>query len=303
MYYDRRSNSWDRSACSRAGNTDRCVKMDCHLPRSTHYTLLGYFKEPSYDGWIDTLTHHQGDCLWTDAEYAAMAGLSRTAWPQKCMASIYTTRNDQVVYYDLRPMQYGAVTIGLYVDERCTQDYSGPLTAQEVLMGMVCGGYIDGGDGHNWNCGGSGTSSSSSSTTSTSSSSNSSSPYSLQNHLQALNSALDAVKQCQPCRAYDLTSVVAGRGYRPNLDRRHPGRDRYNSDQNYPAFLCNFDYYLYSGGSGSRYYYGGYGGGGGYGYSGSSNNQASDHADYATLNQVGFAFGSIRKGSGVPVLL
>lgn len=271
MYYDRRNNVWDNSACTNAGNKERCVKMDCHLPQSSHYTLLGYFKESSYDNWIDTLTRYQGDCIWTDNEYTTMTQLSRTAWPQKCTASIYTTKNDEVVYYDMRPMEYGNMVVGLYTDDMCTREYIGPLTAQEVLKGMVCGGYVDGGDDHDWDCGGS----SSDTKTSSSSSSPGSSSYSLQDHLQQFNSALDALKQCQPCKAYDLTSMVAGRKYRPNIETRHPERQNYDSDQSYPTFMCNVDYRSYYNMADDAI---------------QNNNQATFHPDYSTLNQVGFLF-------------
>jgi hypothetical protein len=241
MYYDRRNNVWDKSACINVGNKERCVKMDCHLPHSSHYTLLGYFKEPSYDQWIKTLTKYQGDCIWTDNEYTTMNRLSRTAWPKICTASIYTTKNDQVVYYDMHPMEYGSIAIGLYTDDKCTKEYIGPITPQEVLTGMVCGGYVDGGDDHDWNCGGS-TATSMPSATSVSSST----PYSLPDHLQLFNSAFDALKQCQPCKAYDLTSMVAGRKYRSNTDVRHPERQNYDSDQFYPNFMCNANYNYYN---------------------------------------------------------
>lgn len=292
MYYDRHNQLWDDTACVSFGNAQRCVKMDCHMPQSTHYTLLGYFKEPHYDTWIDTLVKYQGDCVWTDGEYVAMTNLSRTVWPQHCTSTIYTTKSDQVVYYDLRPVPYGGINIGLYVDNNCTQEYNGPLTTQEVLKGMVCGGYVDGGNDHNWNCGGSSTGSSSGS---------SSSHYSLQDHLQQWNAAFDAFKQCQPCRAYDLTSLgVAGKNYQSNVVKRHPDRRKYRSDKAYPIFMCNGNYASSSSSSSSSSYYGG---SGGYGYNNgdddggnddnvdyddasSSNSNNHNAPNYATLNQV-----------------
>ena len=47
MYYDRHKGVWDDYACQ-CNPGGRCVKMDCHLP-DTHFSLLGFFKEPRYD--------------------------------------------------------------------------------------------------------------------------------------------------------------------------------------------------------------------------------------------------------------
>jgi hypothetical protein len=38
----------------------------------------------------------------------------------------------------------------------------------------------------------------------------------LEDNLQTWNDAFDVYKQCQPCKAYDLTNFVAGRGYQAN---------------------------------------------------------------------------------------
>ena len=81
QYFDRMNSTWSSAACDAVDST-RCVKMDCHLP-TTHFSLLGYFKEPNYDEWMEQLFKHQGVCLWTDNEYSQMDNY-RYLWPCSC---------------------------------------------------------------------------------------------------------------------------------------------------------------------------------------------------------------------------
>ena len=95
-YYNRHNGMWDDTACqerlrqqqesgeyqpkkrfSYFGGSDndnnnaesdststppRCVPMNCHEP-DTHYTLLGYFKEPYYQNWMDKeMVYQSGYC-------------------------------------------------------------------------------------------------------------------------------------------------------------------------------------------------------------------------------------------------
>ena len=253
MYYDRNTNSWDDSAC-KYNHTTRCVKMDCHLS-DTHFSLLGFFREPDYDEWMEQLFKHEGDCLWTDEEYGFMQG-DRQAWPQGCQETIFTeSGTGNTIRYALKPEKYGNMGIGLYTDEGCIQEYTGKLTTDEVLRAMVCGGYVHqyvdkGRDANNddgqvnqdmcktnntdflyyynevyaniddavdlgpWHL--------------------PNNVWSLDEYLSKWNKAFDVYKQCQPCKAYDLTNIVAGKGYQKNANgNRYNGNPgNHNGNQN-----------------------------------------------------------------------
>lgn len=56
QFYDRSTQRWDATSCGK--NHGRCAKMDCHLP-STHFKLLGFFKEPNYHEWMEQLFKHR----------------------------------------------------------------------------------------------------------------------------------------------------------------------------------------------------------------------------------------------------
>lgn len=139
-YYDRKSDKWDASTCEYE-KSSRCVPMDCHLP-NTHFTLLGIFKEPDYDQWMEQLFKHQGDCLWDDDEYNLMQG-DRRAWPTGCTSTPFTADDGKTISYDLKPGANGEMGIGMYTDEACITEYQGSLRIEEVLHTMVCDGYVD----------------------------------------------------------------------------------------------------------------------------------------------------------------
>lgn len=226
MYYDRRSGLWSDKACVEGS---RCVKMDCHMS-NTHFSLLGFFKEPNYDEWMEQLFKHEGDCVWTDDEYEFMQA-ARQSWPTGCTESIYTV-DESLIYYDVKPKPYGSMGIGLYTDQNCITPYEGDLTPEYVLKGMVCGGFVDGGDQYDAMCngeaydyGGGG---------------DSSSIYDLQQQLETWNDAFDVFKQCLPCKAFSLTNVVAGMGYEANSDGSRYDNRRLNEDEE-DDFTCNDD--------------------------------------------------------------
>jgi hypothetical protein len=124
--------------------------MDCHLP-NTHFTLLGYFKEPNYDEWMEQLFKHEGDCVWTDSEYRFMQQ-NREAWPNGCSATDYTDQDGNVIYMDVKPASSGGMDIALYLDDLCIVEATGDLSAHTVVKDMICNSsaYDDGQDG----CGG-----------------------------------------------------------------------------------------------------------------------------------------------------
>lgn len=162
--------------------------MDCHLS-NTHFSLIGFFKEPNYGEWMEQLFKHEGDCVWTDEEFQFMQG-DRDAWPEECGATGFTTSSGSTLYYDLKPAPYGSYDIGLYTDSACIEEYTGDeYTAKDVVGGD--NGGDDGGD--------------------------------LYDDLATWNSAFDVFKQCQPCKAYMLTDIVAGMGYEANADGNRYG--------------------------------------------------------------------------------
>jgi hypothetical protein len=59
-FYDHKEHRWDDTSC--VANNGRCAKMDCHL-KTTHFKLLGFFKEPNYHEWMEQLFKHQGMAL------------------------------------------------------------------------------------------------------------------------------------------------------------------------------------------------------------------------------------------------
>ena len=176
MYYDRKRGFWDDYACQRNPG-GRCVKMDCHEP-NTHFSLLGFFKEPGYDQWMEQLFKHEGDCVWSDEEYSFMQQ-NRGTWPNQCTQSTVTDENGNYLYYDTKPGEWGTMFIGLYTDYRCIDEYSGAVTAEEVLTLMSA-------DGDNQDV------------------------VNLEEQLATWNKAFNVFKYCQPCKAYDLVSIIAG---------------------------------------------------------------------------------------------
>ena len=222
MYYDRKSNVWDDRAC-RGGSSTRCVKLDCHLS-NTHFSLLGFFKEPSYGTWMDTLLMNQGDCVTTDDEYKILQE-NRDVWPDQCTASGVSDKTGTAIYYDIKPSKYGELAIGLYNDTACIQEYKGSLSVLQVTKEIVCSA-----DNTTHPCSTSHTNYHQAvSYAMTHSSENATSIdthgdiWELASSLEDWNAGFDVFKQCQPCKAFDLTTIVAGIDY-----SKGTGAARYN---------------------------------------------------------------------------
>jgi len=195
QYYDRFKGQWDDTACTvtassgngnnnnKNNNGNRCAKMDCHL-EDTHWTLLGLFKHRSPDDWMEQLFKHEGMCVWTQDEYSFMKG-ARKAWPQGCIKSSSKTLSLGAIYYDIKPTSGGSIKIGLYTDERCVEEYNGPLSAEQVAGNLLAEAEASG------------------------SGDNSGANYDNLSASEAQSlwdSAFDAFKICQPCVAHDLTN-------------------------------------------------------------------------------------------------
>jgi hypothetical protein len=112
-------------------------------------------------------------------------------------------------------MPYGEFGIGLYMDSACLNEYQGDLTVQMVVdsMQQYYNGtnvilQVQGGGGGNDN-----------------------KVWTLAQELKQWNSAFEVYKQCQPCKAYDLTNIVAGKGYQANQNGNRNGQ-AYNGNYN-----------------------------------------------------------------------
>jgi hypothetical protein len=173
--------------------------MDCHL-KDSNFKLLGFFKEPNYHEWMEQLFKHQGVCLWTDQEYSFMQ-TDRYLWPCTCSSTGQKDEDGNLLYYDTKPMPEGRIGLGLYTDTRCKYDYMGEMDIMQVLES-------GGGDKNKYG-----------------------SVSALTKGLEAWNSAFDAFKVCQPCKAYNL-------GY--NSDLKEGGRQGGDDDAGY-SFDCYDD--------------------------------------------------------------
>ena len=170
----------DDNDANNGGGTGRCAKMDCHL-EDTHFTLVGFFKEPGYYDWMEQLFKHEGVCVWSDEQYnVGKSGLD--IWPDGCSGTDATDENGNALYYDVKPLQGGAWTVGLYTDNICSKDYTGSMKVEDVI-----GNIFEGGDHHDEN--------------------NNGNQNSFEDSLAAWNSALSVFTICQPCVAYDLSEA------------------------------------------------------------------------------------------------
>lgn len=167
QFYDRYDDEW----VSYCDDEDVCRKMDCHL-ESTDFRLIGFFKHADYNDWIEQLFKHEGVCVWTEDEYDFMSDME-DLFGEGCEVTEYQGEDGNYLYYDLRPMPYGDVGIGLYTDYRCSQLYEGDLDPYELFDG----GNSNSGSGDN---------------------------LALNETVAAYNDAFSIFKVCQPCVAYDL---------------------------------------------------------------------------------------------------
>ena len=245
QYWDKYSNSWNTNACQ-VEEGSRCAKMDCHLD-DTHWSLLGLFKHKSMDDWMEQLFKHEGACVWTDEEYNFM-GDAREAWPEGCVATGYSSEDGDTIYYATKPIAGAKITIGLYTDDRCVEEYvsSGsddPITVENVVGNILAeGGSHDSGDQNN--------------------NGDDDMYSSYQTTLAAWDDALDTFRTCQPCVAYDVNNY----GYNFDDDSRKGSA--------YGTYTYGYDDdYRYN------YYYG-------QGNVQGNDFDCYDDADYTNVNQV-----------------
>lgn len=217
QFWDTYSEEWDTSACEAVGNIEEdgtvdpstCKKMDCHMPDTETWQLMGYFKEPEYTEWFEQLFKHEGYCVWQGDEYEFMYG-NYDAWPEGCSETEYYLSDGTLLYYDTKAEANATMTYGLYTDARCSVDYVGEeVTMEDVLMKGDHGGDD---------------------------------LLSLQ-YLQYWNEAMEIYRVCQPCRAYALHDGYGGERRRRQLadpNYKPPqGRKLEDNDPNNGLFQCD----------------------------------------------------------------
>jgi hypothetical protein len=221
--------------------------MDCHLT-DTHFTLLGFFKHPNYSDWFGQLFKHEGMCIWSSDEYSFMKN-ARKAWPSGCTTTSTTRSDGSPIYYDLKPLENGRITVGLYTDTRCVEEYKStgyndPITVENVVGNVLLSNQNsrDNKNGNNNN----------------NNNNNYASEYTLSEAQSIWDNAFDAWTVCQPCVAYDLNNV----GYNANDDA--------SKGSAYGTYTYGYDDYYY------KYYYGNKG----------ADFDCYDDAGYTNVNQV-----------------
>jgi len=102
------------------------AQMDCHLP-DTQWQLLGIFKIDNIsggDGWMEQLFKHEGVCVWGWDTYEFASGI-RESLPNECTESKNADGEGNTLYYHVKPAMNGNITLGLYTDAKCSQEYNG----------------------------------------------------------------------------------------------------------------------------------------------------------------------------------
>jgi hypothetical protein len=170
---------------------------------------------------MEQLFKHEGNCVWTNEEYEFMQ-LERESWPTSCTKSS-SMDNGAYLYYDLKPEPYGRMSIALYTDTSCVVEYEGDTSIEDVLALM---GYDD--DDRNENGDATGD------------------VYTLEEDVAQWNDAFDVYKQCQPCKAYDLVSIVNTDYNRSTYEHRNRDlsdgeRNRDLSGDDDEEFVCHDD--------------------------------------------------------------
>jgi hypothetical protein len=142
---------------------------------------------------MEQLFKHEGICVWTDEEYAFMKG-AREAWPQGCIPTYKQASDGSDIYYDIKPIQGGDITVGLYTDTQCIKEYDN--SDSSISVDNILGNFLlnNGGSGDNNN-------------------NYDFSGDTLEDSLARWDSAFNAFHQCHPCVAYDLENYDGTKFY------------------------------------------------------------------------------------------
>jgi len=196
QYYNTYNQAWDATPCNygggggsgdNGGDGSRCAKMDCH-EEDTEFELLGLFKHADYDEWFDQLFKHTGYCVWDSDAYEFMQSASRNI-PRGCRDTGSTDSLLNPLYYALKPLSDGGMTIGIYKDTKCIEEYNGWSSLGAVLGGNILAqASHDSGD-DDGNGGDDGV------------------EYTLSEALDIWSKHFDVWKVCHPCVAANLGNV------------------------------------------------------------------------------------------------
>ncbi|CAB9524683.1 hypothetical protein (Partial), partial [Seminavis robusta] len=175
QYYDPNTGIYDESYC----RSERCVPLDCHEPESENFELVGVFKETEglYD-FAEQLFKHQGYCLWSENTFEKMANFREYMVPYDCQQLYFPDDYGNTIYMAIAPQPMGDMTIAVYSDAMCTKQSRTTIQDYIMLFYDLQGNYDKGKQiASSW-------------TTA----------------IKRWNHHMGVYKQCQPCRAYDLSA-------------------------------------------------------------------------------------------------
>jgi hypothetical protein len=166
----------------------------------------------------------QGYCVWHNGEYGFMNS-ARKSWPQGCTLSstVGGENGDVAIYYDLKPVHGGAITVGLYTDSQCIVEYKARGKDDPVTVENVVGNFLNGNNNNNNH------------------NNNKNDDYVVYDTLDENAAAWDAAFArftiCQPCLAHDLLNYGynGGNSRGANYGKYNYGKgddDKYTSNGN-----------------------------------------------------------------------
>eukprot|EP00574_Skeletonema_japonicum_P003002 CAMPEP_0201719796 /NCGR_PEP_ID=MMETSP0593-20130828/4918_1 /ASSEMBLY_ACC=CAM_ASM_000672 /TAXON_ID=267983 /ORGANISM="Skeletonema japonicum, Strain CCMP2506" /LENGTH=598 /DNA_ID=CAMNT_0048210315 /DNA_START=217 /DNA_END=2013 /DNA_ORIENTATION=- len=224
-YYDPYYKKWDETTCTYA-NGSPCTPMDCHLS-STSFSLLGFFKHRVIDDWMEQLFKHQGICTWSNEDYAFMKN-ARKAWPQGCTMTNTKTRGGNPLYYDLKPSYSGTITIGMYLDEECVNEYYMSTSDIEKIIGNI---FANAGSQHSQD------NNNDDATTYDFSS------ESLSKSLDRWNKAFDIWSICHSCVSHDLSNTDGSTYFGECYDDQYYAYKNYYSNDDKDSYYNAYNQY------------------------------------------------------------
>lgn len=137
---------------------------------------------------MEQLFKHQAYCLWSESQYEFMDGY-REWWPEGCTQTDSMAGSDYI-YTDIQPMRGGQITLGMYTDAYCTVPYKGNQVNRQDVVEYYYGNSVN-------------------------------------EHIALWNEAFGIFNQCQPCKAYTLSSSA---GDEDNNDEDDPNGGYFTCD-------------------------------------------------------------------------
>eukprot|EP00522_Entomoneis_paludosa_P001432 CAMPEP_0172467200 /NCGR_PEP_ID=MMETSP1065-20121228/58163_1 /TAXON_ID=265537 /ORGANISM="Amphiprora paludosa, Strain CCMP125" /LENGTH=662 /DNA_ID=CAMNT_0013224277 /DNA_START=149 /DNA_END=2137 /DNA_ORIENTATION=- len=188
---------WDDTACKMT-DSDRCVKMDCHLSNSKNFRLLGYYKQYNVNEFLQQIIQHHGSCSWNSGVQQLMYNTYQS-WPAGCSYLGAVDDGMYELYIDIKPEMKGKMEVGLYQDNQCLTPYEGSsVTVQEAMKTYASNNKNNEeeheGENNNNN--------------QNSYFSNSEMALGSEEYFEAWNGALAAYQTCQPCISSSIYSYL-----------------------------------------------------------------------------------------------